>query len=190
MKAVIEGLLFVVGDVGIDDETIANIMEISKEQANSLINELKEDYNNDERGLTIKKLGGLYKLTTKNEHKKYYSKLAEISNIKNLSQSALETLAIIAYNEPITRTEIDELRGVNSSQMLRNLSARDFIQEVGRSEKVGRPILYGITKEFLDYFGLETKDNLPKIEEVKGVDDEVDLYKSKYTEEKDEIEQL
>ena len=74
--------------------------------------------------------------------------------------------------------------------MLRNLSARDFIQEIGRSEKVGRPILYGITKEFLDYFGLETKDNLPKIEEVKGVDDEVDLYKSKYTEEKDEIEQL
>ena len=85
MKAVIEGLLFLVGDEGIDDETIANIMEISKEQANSLINELKEDYNNDERGLTIKKLGGLYKLTTKNEHKKYYSKLAEISNIKNLS---------------------------------------------------------------------------------------------------------
>ena len=189
MKAVIEGLLFLVGDEGIDDETIANIMEISKEQANSLINELKEDYNNDERGLTIKKLGGLYKLTTKNEHKKYYSKLAEISNIKNLSQSALETLAIIAYNEPITRSQVDELRGVNSTQIIRNLVAKDFIKEVGRSDKAGRPILYGITSQFLDYFGLDSKDSLPRIDDIKLDDTEIDLYESKYDEE-EKIEQL
>lgn len=190
MKAVVEGLLFLVGEEGLDEETISNIIEIPKEQVKALIEELKQDYNSEERGLTIKKLGGLYKLTTKNEHKKYYSKLAELSSMKNLSQSALETLAIIAYNEPITRLEIDELRGVNSSQMLRNLLARDFIKELGRSEKVGRPIIYGITKEFLDYFGLETKDNLPKIEKIKEETDELDLYKSKYDDSKEEVEQL
>ena len=106
--------------------------------------------------------------------------------MKNLSQSALETLAIIAYNEPITRHEIDELRGVSSSQIIRNLVAKDFVKEVGRSEKLGKPILYGTTKEFLDYFGLDSKDRLPKIEDIK-IDEEVDLYNSKY---KEEIEQL
>lgn len=191
MKPVLEGLLFLVGEEGIDEQGLANILEISKEEVKNLIENLRQDYESEERGLTIKKLGGLYKLTTKNNHKKYYTKLAELSSMKSLSQSALETLAIIAYNEPITRHEVDELRGVNSSQMIRNLSARDFIKEVGRSEKVGRPILYGITKEFLDYFGLDSKDSLPKIEEIKEIDKEVDLYKSKYTEEElEKIEQL
>lgn len=187
MKPVLEGLLFLVGEEGIDIEEISNILDISKEETEKLIQELKSDYENEERGLTIKNLGGLYKLTTKNEHKSYYIKLSEFQCIKNLSQSALETLAIIAYNEPITRLEIDELRGVNSAQILRNLVARDFIKEVGRSEKIGRPILYGITKEFLDYFGLESKEDLPKIDEVKENSEEIDLYKSKYNE---EIEKL
>ena len=106
----------------------------------------------------------------------------------NVSQSALETLAIIAYNEPITRSEIDELRGVNSSQMVRNLIAKDFIKVVGKSDKLGRPNLYGITNEFLDYFGLESKEDLPSIEEIKSDKDDVDLYNSKYKEE--EIEEL
>lgn len=183
MKPVLEGLLFLVGDEGINLEHISSTLDITKEQAEEELKKLKEDYDNNERGITIKKFGGVYKLTTKREYKKYYTKLAELSSMKSLSQSALETLAIIAYNEPITRSEIDELRGVNSTQMIRNLSARDFVKEVGRSEKIGRPILYGITKEFLDYFGLDSKENLPKIEEIKEEEKEVDLYKSKYTEE-------
>ena len=109
--------------------------------------------------------------------------MADIPNIKNLSQSALETLAIIAYNEPITRAQVDELRGVNSTQIIRNLIAKDFIKEVGKSDKVGRPNLYGITDEFLDYFGLESKQQLPSIEEIKVDNKEVDLYNSKYKEE-------
>lgn len=183
MKPVLEGLLFLVGDEGINIEHISNMLEISKEEAEQLLNELKEDYDSTERGITIKKFGGVYKLTTKREYKKYYTKLAELSCMKSLSQSALETLAIIAYNEPITRAEIDELRGVNSAQMIRNLAARDFVKEVGRSEKIGRPILYGTTPQFLDYFGLDSKEGLPKIEEIKEEDKEVDLYKSKYSEE-------
>lgn len=186
MKPVIEGLLFLVGEEGIDVKTISNILEISEKEVIQALEELFKDYQNKERGITIKNLGGLFKLTTKKEHKKYYTKLSEVNEVKNLSQSALETLAIIAYNEPITRHEIDELRGVGSSQIIRNLVAKDFVKEVGRSEKLGKPILYGTTKEFLDYFGLDSKDRLPKIEDIK-IDEEVDLYNSKY---KEEIEQL
>ena len=152
-----------------------------------LIDELKEEYNSEERGVSLKKLGGVYKLTTKKEHKKYYERLAEASLVKNLSQSALETLAIIAYNEPVTRLEVDEYRGVNSSQIIRNLAARDFIKEVGRSESLGRPILWGITEEFLDYFGINSKDELPTIEEIKKEEEDVDLYNSKYKEEVEEL---
>lgn len=187
MKAVLEGLLFLVGEDGIDIETICNILELKKEETENLIKNLSQDYQNEERGITIKKFGNLYKLTTKKEHKQYYNKLADIPNIKNLSQSALETLAIIAYNEPITRSEIDELRGVNSSQIVRNLIAKDFIKEVGKSDKIGHPNLYGITNEFLDYFGLESKEELPSIEEIKYDKDDVDLYSTKYKEEVEEL---
>ena len=187
MKPVLEGLLFIVGEDGIDLETICKILEIDKEEGKNLIEDLSNDYKSEERGITIKKFGDLYKLTTKKEHKKYYNALADIPNIKNLSQSALETLAIIAYNEPITRAEVDELRGVNSSQIIRNLIAKDFIKEVGKSDKVGRPNLYGITEEFLDYFGLESKEELPSIDDIKVDNDEVDLYDSKYKEEVEEL---
>lgn len=187
MKPILEGLLFLVGEEGIDIESISDILEITEEEVIKLLQELARDYESESRGLTIKKFGGLFKLTTKKQHKDYYTKLAEVSTIKNLSQSALETLAIIAYNEPITRHEVDELRGVSSSQIIRNLVAKDFIKEVGKSEKLGKPILYGTTKEFLDYFGLDSKENLPKIEDIEVEDTEVDLYDSKY---KEEIEQL
>ena len=187
MKAVLEGLLFIVGEDGINVETICSVLEIEKSKAEELIKQLQNDYQSIERGLTIKKFGDLYKLTTKKEHKEYYNKLADIPNIKSLSQSALETLAIIAYNEPITRSQIDELRGVSSAGIIRNLVAKDFIKEVGKSEKLGRPILCGITNEFLDYFGLESKDELPRIEEIKVNNDEVDLYNSKYNEEIEEL---
>lgn len=193
MKAVLEGILFLVGEDGIKLDDLVTILNVDKENAVLLLRDLKKDYEDDSRGITIKRFGELFKLTTKSEHKSYYERLVDISNVRSLSQSALETLAIIAYNEPITRVEVDELRGVSSAQIIRNLVAKDLVKEVGKSEKVGRPILYGITKEFLDYFGIESKDKLPKIEEIKVKDDEIDLYDSKYKEEKnveEDIEKL
>lgn len=187
MKPILEGLLFLVGEEGIDIKSIAEVLEISEEEVINLLQELKNDYENSDRGIKLKRLGGLFKLTTKEEHKDYYTKLTEVSKVKNLSQSALETLAIIAYNEPITRHEVDELRGVSSAGIIRNLVAKDFIKEVGKSEKIGKPILYGTTTEFLDYFGINSKEELPKIEEIEVEDTEIDLYESKY---KEEIEQL
>ena len=186
MKSVLEGLLFIVGNEGLSVDEISSIIELDKEKTKELILELQTDYENEDRGIELKKLGEKYKLTTKEKNKKYYQKLTEVSDVRKLSQSALETLAIIAYNEPITRLEVDELRGVSSSQMIRSLIAKDFVKELGRKDVAGKPILYGITKEFLDYFGLSSKDELPKFEETKN-DDEVELYNSKYKEEQEEV---
>ena len=187
MKSVLEGLLFITGDEGLTIEEISEVLEIEQDDALELINELKQDYSNEERGIMIQDFAGKYKLTTKKEHKTYYEKLSELSSNKTLSQSALETLAIIAYNQPITRLEIDELRGIQSSQMIRNLISRDLVKEVGRKDTVGKPRLYAVTDEFLDYFGLTSLNELPAIEVEES--DDVELYNSKYKEE-EEIEQL
>ena len=181
MKAVLEGLLFVVGDDGITIKEICNILDINEDVAKELILSLKNDYLSEERGLRIDYLGNSLKLTTKKEHKEYYQKLIEESN-NTLSQSALETLAIIVYNEPITRIKVDEIRGISSAQMIRKLVAKGFIKECGRENIPGRPILYKTTDEFLDYFGLSSKDELPKIEEEESNLDETDLFLSKYKE--------
>ena len=127
-------------------------------------------------------LGNRLKLTTKSIHKEYYQKLLEDEDSGILSQAALETLAIIAYNQPITRIDVDEIRGVASAHMIKKLVSRDLIKEVGRSETAGRPILYGVTDEFLDYFGLASINELPKIDEIKVNDEEKDLFNSKYNE--------
>lgn len=181
MKAVLEGILFVVGDEGITINEISNILEISEEDAKELVLELKNDYLDESRGLRIDYLGNSLKLTTKKEHKEYYKRMIEESN-NTLSQAALETLAIIAYNEPITRIKVDEIRGISSAQMIRKLVAKEFVKEVGRADLPGRPILYKTTNEFLDYFGLSSKDELPKIEENEEEVTEKDLFLSKYNE--------
>ena len=185
-KAVLEGLLFVVGEDGLTIDQIVDVLEIDEESAKALIMELKKDYEDDSRGLRIDFLGNRFKITTKFEHKVYYQKLIENPETNFLSQAALETLAIIAYNEPITRVQIDTIRGVGSTSIIRKLVAKGFIKECGRSEIPGRPILYETTSEFLDYFGLSSIEDLPNIEDLiqtpEENDENTDLYTSKYTE--------
>ena len=182
--AVLEGLLFVVGDDGLTLKQICEIMELSLEEGRDLILDLKNTYDDENRGIRINILGDRFKLSTKKEHREYYKKLVETPENNTLSQAALETLAIVAYNEPLTRIEVDEIRGVNSREMLRKLVAKGLVKEEGRSDLPGRPILYAITNEFLDYFGLSSKDQLPKFEQIVEEDfDDTDLYHSKYTEE-------
>ena len=181
MKGIIEGLLYVQGDLGLTIEQVTDILDISKEEAQKLILSLKEDYIRDDRGLRINYLGNSFKLTTKEEHREYYQKLLENPKNNTLSPQALETLAIIAYNEPITRVEIDEIRGIDSIYVVRRLLAKGLIKEAGKSEKPGHPILYKITDEFLDYFGLSSKDDLPKIDIIEeSIQKDNDLYKSTY----------
>ena len=180
---ILEGILFVVGSEGISITELEEILDIKEENINFLIEKLKERYNSLEYGLNLEFLGGKYKLTTKKEHNDYYIKLLDKEKKSELSNSALETLAVIAYNSPITRGQIDDIRGVDSTYQIKKLLYRNLIKEAGKSDLPGRPKLYSITDEFLDYLGLSSLDELPKLEEEKPVlIEETDLYESKYKE--------
>ena len=185
MKGIIEGLLYVQGDQGLTIDQVSDILEIDTEEAKSLILSLKQDYIDQDRGLRINYLGNTFKLTTKVEHKDYYEKLLDTSETGKLTGPALETLAIIAYNEPITRSKVDEMRGVDSIYIIRKLLAKGLIKEAGKADLPGKPTLYKTTDEFLDYFGLSTKADLPDISSLEEESDpitETDLFKSTYKE--------
>lgn len=186
-QGILEGLLFVVGDDGLTLKQISELLDEDIDTCKEILLSLKQSYEAENRGIRISYLGDAFKLTTKKENKDYYQKLIVNPNTNTLSQAALETLAIIAYNQPITRIEIDELRGVNNTWLLRKLVAKGLIKEVGKSTMPGRPNLYGTTSDFLDYFGLSTIKDLPKIEPKKEEKVTGDLFNSIYKEEvKDE----
>lgn len=187
LKGVLEGILFVVGDEGITLNKICEILNIELEEAKELLKDLKKDYESDNRGIRISYLGDSFKLTTKQEHKEYYEKLVENDNNNFLSPSALEVLAIVAYNQPITRIEIDEIRGVSSIYSLRRLVAKGLLKEAGKSTMPGRPNLYKTTSDFLDYFGLASISDLPNIDLSKyKEDEEKELFTSIYKENDEE----
>ena len=179
---VLEGILFVVGDEGINLNTLCDIMEINEKEAKELLLELKKSYENNSRGLRISYLGDAFKLTTKTEHKMYYEKMVLNPETNTLSQAALEVLAIVAYNQPITRTEIDNLRGVSCVHIVRKLLAKGLLKEAGKSDMPGRPNLYKTTSEFLDYFGLATLSDLPDIKIATNDGNDTELFTSIYKE--------
>ena len=183
LKGIIEGILFAVGDEGISLNDLIKILDKSPEEIKNTLMELKNDYESDDRGIRITFLGNSFKLTTKKEHKEYFEKLLVDTKTYSLSDAALEVLAIVAYNEPVTKLKIDEIRGVNSSGMVRKLVAMNFIKECGKADTLGRPNLYKTTNDFLDYFGLATKEDLPKLVIKKEIESEdKDLYTSTYKE--------
>lgn len=161
MMAVIEGLLFVSGNEGIDLEQLSIVLEEDKGVVERCLLHLKERYEQEKRGLQIIELAGSYQMTTRAEHAGYFQRLAYTPTRGTLSQAALETLAIIAYKQPITRIDIEEIRGVNSDRALQTLIAKQLVKPVGRAEVIGRPILYGTTEAFMDYFGLRSLQDLP-----------------------------
>ncbi|SES81532.1 segregation and condensation protein B [Oceanobacillus limi] len=179
LKAVLEGLLFACGDEGITIKQLSKVMDISEESVKHLLEELTYDYEHATRGMMIMNSHEVYHLTTKPEHSSYFKRLLESPQTSRMSQAALETLAIIAYKQPITRTEIDEIRGVKSDRPIQTLIARSLIEEVGRKEGAGRPILFGTSKDFLTYFGLTSLEELPPLEEnveTDEIEQEADLF--------------
>ena len=184
---ILEGILFVMGDEGVSLESISEIMSLEPEQVKELLSELKKRYEKADRGLRISYLGNAFKLTTKEEHKEYYKKLVINPGTNHLSQAALETLAIIAYNQPMTASEVSELRGVDTRGLIRKLVAKGLIKEAGKSDMPGRPNLYRTTSEFLDYFGLATIEDLPEVKkEENKTEEETDLFTSTYKDVEDE----
>lgn len=182
----IESLLFVTGDDGL---TIKQLEIITEEHSKDLIEAIKalqNDYASSElRGIEIKELAGTYQLISKKENAEIIQKLVENPTNQSLSQASLETLAIIAYKQPITRIEVEDLRGVKSERPIHTLVAKGLIHEVGRAEGTGRAILYGTTNEFLNAFGLMNLQELPPLpdEVVESEDDgQTDLFMTKFQE--------
>lgn len=186
---ILEGILFVVGDEGIDIKALSEIMNDKEENVKEYLKELKKRYESPEYGLRISYLGNAFKLTTKQEHKDYYEKLAYNPSTNKLSNAALETLAIIAYKQPITNSEISDIRGVQTGPLVRKLVAKGLIKEAGKSDMPGRPNLYKTTSEFLDYFGLATIEDLPQVnEENPSEGEEVELFSSIYKDDEEKKE--
>ena len=163
MLAILEGLLFLCGDDGLSIEQAAASMDATEEYVAELFDELQKYYLQESRGIEIARFGEKYRFLSKAAIHEAAKKLLQTSTEAKLSNAALETLAIIAYKQPITRVEIEEIRGVGADVMLRKLVARGLIQEDGRSEAAGRPILYSVTDEFLDSFKLLSLDELPEL---------------------------
>jgi segregation and condensation protein B len=178
LKAIVEGVLFVAGDEGVEAKQLASILDLELHEVVALMDEMKKEYQTQQRGLQIVEIAQAYQFTTRPEFAEYFEKLAQTPSHATLSQAALETLAIIAYKQPITRVELEEIRGVKCESSITRLMSKNLIREVGRADTVGRPILYGTTKEFLEYFGLRSLDELPPPPAfpVEGADVEEEAY--------------
>lgn len=185
-SSILESLLFAAGDEGLTLKQLAEVLEVDELKASEIIEEAKLEYErNQNRGIIIVQLAGTYQLATKKGNAAYLKKLVDSPNTATLSQAALETLAIIAYKQPITRTEIEEIRGVKTERPIHTLVSKALIKEVGRAEGTGRAYLYGTTKEFLDYFGLKSLEELPQLPEKIDEDfvqEEADLFFEKFQE--------
>jgi segregation and condensation protein B len=181
----IEALLFVAGDEGMTVKQLAQYIEVDTMDIEAGLSELESQFNESEmRGITLKQLAGTYQLTTKPDVSDTLKKLIENPTNQVLTGASLEVLAIIAYKQPITRAEVEDLRGVKSERPIATLVSRALVQEVGRAEGTGRAILYGTTKEFLNYFGLQNINELPPLPEHVEQDDDqpTDLFLTKFQE--------
>lgn len=163
LKGHIEALLFANGNP-IATDKFAEILEIDGENVVRLIEDLKQDMDCSDRGLTIAEVAGGYQLCTKPELSPIIDKLVNIQEAR-LSLAAMETLAIVAFKQPVTKQEIENIRGVKVDGVVSTLVDRGLVKEVGRKEAIGRPILYGTTDEFLKCFGLKNIDELPNLSE-------------------------
>ena len=180
----IEALLFVVGDDGMTARQLAQYLEVEVIDVEAGLSELETKYNEtEEHGITMKQLAGTYQLTTKQSVADTIKKLVENPASQVLTSASLEVLAIIAYKQPITRAEVEDLRGVKSERPIQTLVSRALVKEVGRAERTGRAILYGTTKEFLNYFGLKDISELPPLSMEESEEEEAtDLFMTKFQE--------
>ncbi|MDT3696946.1 MAG: SMC-Scp complex subunit ScpB [Ignavibacterium sp.] len=160
---------------GIDGEDI----EISSENVYETIEQLNKSYEDSSRSFRIKKIANGFVFVTTEIFAKYVGYLSSEKSKRRLSQAALETLAIIAYKQPVTKPELEQIRGVNSDYILTTLLEKNLITIIGRAESIGRPLLYGTTTEFLKYFGLYNLSDLPKPREIEEIMKDEDFIEQK-----------
>lgn len=164
-KAAIEALLFISEKPLMIDQIKEVFEDREPGKLREIILELKNDYENAQRGLRIAEVAGGFQIVTSVEVSGILKKFYKLRDAQKLSKSALETLAIIAYKQPVTRLDIESLRGVNVDAVMRNLLEKNLIRITGKKDVIGRPFVYGTTRQFLEYFGLASLEDLPKIEE-------------------------
>ena len=169
-KAIIEGLLFLSGEEGLSKEQLSDAIQMD---AGSFIETLKEEYRNPDKGFELVEFANRYKFITKEFVYPYAKNIFEEVKAPSLSPAALETLAIIAYKQPITRVEIEEIRGVNCEMMLKKLQLRNLIEAKDRKDVIGKPLLYTVTDEFIDTFQLESLKELPELKQKDFEDSEL-----------------
>lgn len=162
--AAVEAILFASGSP-VEPEKIAEALEMNPSQAEKLILELMDDYEKQERGITIIKLNKSYQMVSAKKFAPEIRKVMDLRRNTPLSQAALEVLAVVAYNQPVTKAFVEQVRGVDCSGVLGSLTAKGLVEEKGRLELPGRPLLYGTTENFLRCFNLESIENLPPLPE-------------------------
>ncbi len=163
LKSAMESILFVSSEP-MDEKKLAQILEIKPKEAREIAEEFIREYETRSSGIKLLKVAGGYFFAVAPEMADYVRQLYK-PKYTSLSNASLETLAIIAYQQPVTRAEIEKIRGVNSDKIVSNLTEKGLIKELGKKEAPGRPLLYGTTREFLLYFGINSLDELPKITE-------------------------
>lgn len=165
IKSIIEALLFTWGDP-LETKDIATILELDKKEIDKIMKAMMNDFDYNMRGLRIIKIKESYQLATRPEHFQWLKKLSNPKSSKNLSNAALETLSIIAYRQPIIKSDIEAIRGVRCDKAIETLVDKGLVVEIGRLEKVGKPIIYGTTDNFLRSFGLESLEDLPPLNDL------------------------
>ncbi len=168
LKSIIEALLFV-ADKPLSVNLLKEITDSNKKEIIFCLEKLEQEYKADDRGIQLVKVAGGYQLATKAELASWIRRLYSSRQLRSLSQAAMETLAIVAYRQPIIRAEVEAVRGVDVSGILRMLLERKLIKMAGRKKIPGRPIMYGTTRDFLIYLGLDDLSGLPKLEELKDL---------------------
>lgn len=167
IKSAFESMLFTWGEP-LDVKLAAEVMNINWKEAYAYFKELQEEYVQENRGIQIREINKSFQFVTNAENSDYIQRLCTPVKHKRLSQSALEVLAIIAYKQPVTKGEIESIRGIKCDRVIEGLEKKELIKETGRSNAIGRPILYGTTDEFLKAFGFRTLKDLPEIDDIEN----------------------
>ena len=168
IKSAFESMMFVWGQP-LDAKVAADIFNIDRREAYDYFKELQEEYETQGRGIRIREIDKSFQFCTWAQNDEYIQRLCTPIKEKRLTQSAMETLAIIAYKQPVTRGEIESIRGIKCDRVIEGLTKKELIEEVGRSTGIGRPILYGTTKVFLKNFGFTHLTDLPQMEDISDV---------------------
>lgn len=167
IKSALESMMFVWGEP-LDCKSAADVFNIDKKEIYPLFKELQEEYEQEGRGIVIREINKAFQFVTREENADYIERLCTPVKAKKLSQSALEVLAIIAYKQPVTKGEIEAIRGIKCDRVVDGLQKKELVEEKGRSNAIGRPILYGTTDTFLKNFGFSSLKDLPEIEDIEG----------------------